>query len=437
MKKKIIAVLLGTMLVGSFAGCGTKDAGEAADATEIAEASETEVTNNEGTDGDSDTEEYVSESRAFDINGADYVVSLCDYDAIPVTLTTDYSVDREDAVSYLEQVIASFDEAYGGLYLPDETKTEVGEGDVVNVDYEGKLDGEAFTGGTATDQNIDVDNNCSVGSYTAGSYIDGFTDDLKGAKVGDVIDSTVTFPEDYGNDELAGKEVVFTFTVNSIQRKVTIDTVDDAFAKDQFQVDTEEEMWQFLENYLTAQAASQRQSDINSAIQDYMLDKCELNLPEDYLEARMNDYRHYFITTNCGGDESQLENYLSTYYGVTVEDAEQTWETGIRKQVGMECIMDAVAEKEGLSFNQDDYDEYVKALIENKTFDSEEDLYSNYGYGDTTYGESYTKRIYVENLALDVIKDKAEITEDVKAATDSESTEAAGSESTEAAGSES
>ena len=311
---------------------------------------------------------------------------------------------------------------------------------MVNVDYVGTLDGEEFTGGSATDQNIDVDNNRSVGSLASGAYIEGFTDGLKGAKVGDTIESKVTFPADYGNKDLAGKEVVFTFTVNSVQKQVTIDNVDDAFAKDQFRVDTVEEMWQFLEDYLTSQAQAQRGSDINGAIQDYMLANCELNLPEDYLAARLNDYRHSFVETNCGGDESQLENYLSTYYGVTLEEAQETWERGIREQVGMECIMDAVADKEGITFVQEEYDAYVKALVDSGTYNSQEDIYYSYGYGDTVYGENYTKALYLSNLALDVVKQAAVITENVTGESETTSgSETAGSEAvsgSETAGSE-
>ena len=78
----------------------------------------------------------------------------------------------------------------------------------------------------------------SNNSSTSGSaYIDGFTDGLIGASVGDVIDSNVTFPDEYPNNpDLAGKEVVFTFTVNSIQKEVTMDTMDDEFALEQFGV---------------------------------------------------------------------------------------------------------------------------------------------------------------------------------------------------------
>ncbi len=423
MKKKIAAIVLGTMLMGTLTACGAKDGEEAVDSTEQSEVGDVSSVESETADTEA---EYISESRNFQIKGSDYVVSLCDYKGVPVTLTRDYSVERQDAVDYLSETIDDFTAQYGGFYLADDTKTQVGAGDVVNVDYVGTLDGEAFTGGSATDQNIDVDNNRSVGSLASGGYIDGFTDGLKGAKVGDTIESKVTFPADYGNTELAGKEVVFTFTVNSVQKQVTIDNVDDAFAKDQFRVDTVEEMWQFLEDYLTSQAQAQRGSDINGAIQDYMLANCELNLPEDYLTARLNDYRHSFIESNCGGDESQLESYLSTYYGVTLEEAQETWERGIREQVGMECIMDAVADKEGITFVQEEYDAYVKALIDSGTYQSQEDIYYSYGYGDTVYGENYTKALYLSNLALDVVKQAAVITENV--AGESEMT---GSETTE------
>ena len=144
-------------------------------------------------------------------------------------------MDDQKVKDYFKQM---FDN-YGPFYTADPDKTTVEEGDIVNVDYVGKLDGTAFNGGTAQNQNIDVYQNASA---TGTGYIDGFTDGLKGASVGDVIDCDVTFPDDYGNTDLAGKAVVFTFTVNSIQKEMTIDDVDDAFAKEQFQVDTVDEI---------------------------------------------------------------------------------------------------------------------------------------------------------------------------------------------------
>ena len=191
-----------------------------------------------------------------------------------MTITGDYDVDDQKVKDYFKQM---FDN-YGPFYTADPDKTTVEEGDIVNVDYVGKLDGTAFSGGTAQNQNIDVYQNASA---TGTGYIDGFTDGLKGASVGDVIDCDVTFPDDYGNTDLAGKAVVFTFTVNSIQKEMTIDDVDDAFAKEQFQVDTVDEMYDQIRSYMESSAEYSKQKDTTTAVQNYLIDNCEAEVPEE------------------------------------------------------------------------------------------------------------------------------------------------------------
>ena len=90
-----------------------------------------------------------------------------------------------------------------------DTSLTVESGDTVNIDYVGTVDGVEFEGGSTNGSGADLE----IGS---GSYIDGFEDQLIGAHPGDTVDVTVTFPEDYGVDELNGKEAVFTVTVNGI-----------------------------------------------------------------------------------------------------------------------------------------------------------------------------------------------------------------------------
>ena len=85
----------------------------------------------------------------------------------------------------------------------------VENGDVANIDYEGKLNGKAFDGGTAEGYDL------TIGS---GSFIDGFEDGLIGKKIGDTVDLNLTFPKDYSSTDLAGKEVVFTVKINSVKR---------------------------------------------------------------------------------------------------------------------------------------------------------------------------------------------------------------------------
>lgn len=96
----------------------------------------------------------------------------------------------------------------GSDILEEVTEGTVEEGDTANIDYEGKLHGEAFEGGTAKEYGSEIG---------SGTFIPGFEDGLVGVKIGDTVDLPLTFPENY-TEELAGKDVVFTVTVNSVKR---------------------------------------------------------------------------------------------------------------------------------------------------------------------------------------------------------------------------
>ena len=89
------------------------------------------------------------------------------------------------------------------------TQGKVQKDDIANIDYVGKKDGVAFEGGTANGYDL------KIGS---GSFIAGFEDGLIGAEIGSTVDLNLTFPENYGNEELNGADVVFTVTVNSVKR---------------------------------------------------------------------------------------------------------------------------------------------------------------------------------------------------------------------------
>lgn len=402
MKKRIVALLLSTMMAFSVIGCGndknTEDKGSATESVESTESAGTSV----------------YETPAFDLKASDYV-TLCDYENMEVTIEGDYEVGEQDVKDYFAQMFST----YGPFYQADETKTTIEEGDIVNVDYVGKLDGEAFDGGTAENQNIDVYNNSAAGGGTG--YIDGFTEGLKGASVGDVIDCDVTFPEDYQAENLAGKAVVFTFTVNSIQKEMELEDVDDAFAKEQFNVDTVDEMYAQLRTYLESAAESTRLSDTYSAIHNYLLENCTVEIPEDYLTARVNDYQTQFINANLGGDASKLEEYLTTNYGKTLEEAKEEWKSGMEQNISLEFIMETIAEKENVTLDEEGYASYIQNLVSNNGFASEEALYKNYGYDDAAFGEAYLRQIYVDNLALDKVKEKVKIVEKNAAGASAES----------------
>lgn len=394
MKKRVVALFLGAMMAMSLVACNSDEGNDKTDATEIVESTEV-----------ADTEASTPcASSAFDLKGTDYV-ELCDYSNVPITITGDYEVTDEDVQSYFQEMF----ENYGPFYREDTEKTVIEEGDIVNVDYVGKLDGVAFDGGTAENQLIDVYNNTSA---TGSGYIEGFTDGLKGASVGDVIDCDVTFPENYGNEDLAGKDVVFTFTVHSIQREMTIDEVDDAFAQEQFQVDTVEEMYETVRGYLEQEVDYYKQRETFLALQSYLIDNSTVDVPEDYLDARVADYKKQYVEYYCGGDESQLETYVSTYEGKTVEEVEAGWREGLQTSIELELIMDAIAEEMGLSVDEEEYTTYVETIVSASGYGSADAMYEIYGYGDAEFGARYFKELYLYDMALEKVLETATVTED-------------------------
>ena len=181
--KKLTAILLVTILMMTFlAGCGEKR----------------ELYNN------LKLENYIE---------------VKDYLGIEVDTTTDAFA------KCVSEIYTSDIEEYG-LYTVVEEGT-VQDGDIVNLDYEGKIDGVAFDGGTA--QGYDL----KIGSKT---FIDDFEEELIGVAIGETKDVTAKFPDDYGKDDLNGKEAIFTCKINSINRacteeeaaqKMHFDTVDE------------------------------------------------------------------------------------------------------------------------------------------------------------------------------------------------------------------
>ncbi len=421
MKKKVLALMLCAMTAVSMVGCGEKEG--SVDGTEIVESTESVK---DSTESVASTESEVAELPAVDLAKYNYnaeeLVTLCDYSAIPLTITGDYEVTDQEVKDYFEQMFTN----YGPFYRDDESKTTIEEGTIVKVDYVGKLDGEAFDGGSAEDQIIDVTNNCSVDGT---GYIDGFTAGLMGHSVGEEVDCDVTFPEEYQSADLAGKDVVFTFTIKAIQKEITLEDVDDAFAKEQFQVETVDEMYAQLRTALEQAAENTKADDIYTALQTYLLDNCTVEVPEEFIEDKLTAFKNSFITAYCGGDASQYETLVNTYTGNSAEEAEQLWRDGLTQDTKIEFIMRTIAAKEGIEFDEEGYSTYIQNIVSYGGVTSEEQVYQNYGYGDAAYGEQYMKDIYLANLAMEKLRETAVVTieepaEDTTEAVDSTETAA-------------
>ena len=223
MKNKLItACLIGMMAIGVSA-CGDKTAADGGQGTQAAtEAGTTAQTENAGqTESASQTEtdaapslldaERVSDREDYvgleDLD-IDAYVTLNDYKNMKVSVYKPEPTDED-----IEQYINS--QLLNG-YITDRA---VQNGDVANIDYEGKKDGVAFAGGT--DKGYDL----AIGS---GSFIPGFEEQLVGVMPGETVDLDLTFPENYPEPTLAGQPVVFTVTVNGIAETMEYDKITDA-----------------------------------------------------------------------------------------------------------------------------------------------------------------------------------------------------------------
>ena len=168
----------------------------------------------------------------------------------------------------------------------------VAEGDTVNLDYAGTVDGVAFAGGTAQDQTL------KIGS---GSFIPGFEEQMIGMNIGEEKDLQVTFPEKYHAEELAGKAAVFHVKVNSIT-ETQLPALDDDFAKDISEFDTLEEYKADIRAKLEAQAAERDNNNFTNAVIEKVLENATVEIPEAMIERQidsmMRDFE-YRLMGNC------------------------------------------------------------------------------------------------------------------------------------------
>jgi trigger factor len=151
-----------------------------------------------------------------------------------------------------------------------------GDGDFVVMDYLGTLDGEAFAGGEGRDQLIELG---------SGRLVPGFEDQLKEARAGEERTVTITFPDDYGAEELAGKEAQFAVTVKEVKRK-DLPELDDDFAADAAGFDTLAELREDVGAKLREADEARIDAEFREAVLDAVVKEATVEIPEALVEAR-------------------------------------------------------------------------------------------------------------------------------------------------------
>ncbi|MCI6268595.1 MAG: trigger factor [Clostridiales bacterium] len=226
----------------------------------------------------------------------------------------------------------------------------VAEGDTVNLDYAGTVDGVAFAGGTAQDQPL------KIGS---GSFIPGFEEQMIGMNIGEEKDLQVTFPEKYHAEELAGKAAVFHVKVNSIT-ETQLPALDDDFAKDISEFDTLEEYKADIRAKLEAQAAERDNNNFTNAVIEKVLENATVEIPEAMIERQidsmMRDFEYRLM-----GNGLKLDDFLK-YTGSDMKTFRENYRGQAEKSVKAHLVLEAIEKAEAIDATQEQIDKQLEAF---------------------------------------------------------------------------
>ena len=391
MKKRWLFVLGLLTLAMAVSGCGKKEETTSTSSSVVSSAAESE------TEGVSLSEvevpaDYVPPTTLADLTGEldlDKLVTLGEYKGLELTKEV---VEVSDA-----DIDASVTDALENTYVEVDRAAE--NGDTVNIDYVGTMEGEEFEGGSASGYDL------QLGSH---SFIDGFEDGLVGAKKGDVVTLDLTFPKNY-TAELSGKPVQFKVTVNKVQ--TTSKEISEEWVKANTEFESVEDYRRDIRVNLETQNNAEAEDTMEADAWKMVLENSKVN---DYPEEMVQYGRYYYdqmLNSYCTQSGITVEQYMEAK-NLTADDYKEMQTAYAQSMAGQLLVMAAIEKAEGISPEDEQYQESLNELIESSGVD-----------GDTFF--SYYERFSVEqSLMLErinkIIIDNAIITEKMVEAEETE-----------------
>jgi len=311
-------------------------------------------------------------------------VEICDYKNITVS-RSDMDITEEEWNSYVENILAAY---------PDnstDTSLKIKEGDTINLDYVGSIDGVEFQGGSTGGAGTSL----TIGSH---SYIDGFEDAIIGHNVGENFDINVTFPENYGKEELNGKDAVFNITINSVE---VPSEFNDDFIKAHYS-DVASNTEEYKQYYKDLMFDDELKQYLTSYVRDNSTVK---NYPKEYLKTvkgqiKNNDLQTYEQYKTYGGEGAigKFEDFT----GLSKKEYEASITTKAQNTIDDNLKFQAIYEDAGLSITQDDVNEMLDAYGLDSAY------YSVY---EETYGKPYLYQTAISYKVLTYLQSITNVTE--------------------------
>ncbi len=299
--------------------------------------------------------------KQYDYDLSEYV-TVGEYKGIEVERVDPEEVTDEDVQSEITSELES-------KISWDEVDRPAENGDRVNIDYEGKVDGKPFDGGNAEGYDLTLGD---------GAFIEGFEEGLVGASKGDTKELNLTFPDPYvNNEELSGKAVVFTVKVNSVSEE-NVPELNDEYVKSlKEDYKTVEEYKKAVREDLEEQAEeSAKQAMMSTAWQKVMDNSEVIKYPEEEVAKKQKEMKDYY--------EQYAESYGMSWddfismTGMTEEQFTEEAKTYAEESVKEEMIMYTIARNENIAVTEGAYEEEAQKYVESLGYESIEALEEAY-----------------------------------------------------------
>jgi len=262
----------------------------------------------------------------------------------------DLEVEKPDTVAPGHIIERELDKLAEGMASLDTVEREAKDGDHVLVDFVGSLDGVEFEGGAATDHMIEIG---------SGQLIDDFEEQIIGAKAGDEVEVKVTFPEEYGAQELAGQDAVFAVTIKEVREKKQPE-LDDDFASEASEFDTIEELKKDIGEKMSEAAETRVEQDFRIAAVDAAVDNATVDLPDEIRLARGQE-RWDRVERQMAQQGMNPDTYLQMQ-GKTRDEIVEESLPDAEREIKREAVLVAVADAEGLEVSDAEIEEELEPV---------------------------------------------------------------------------
>lgn len=378
--KKIVALsLAAVMVVTGAAACGKKsESTDTATSSDASTAAETVSADDPDVKALEETE--VPEKPALKDMGT---IKLADYKGIEVQETEPDPVTDEQVDSVIQSIL--------NQNLTEVTDRKSQNGDTVNIDYVGKVDGKEFDGGSATGYDL------KLGS---GSFIDNFEEQLEGHSAGDKVEVNVTFPDDYSNADLAGKAAVFDVTVNKVSApaELTDDFVKGYSKKSTTVAEFKQEQRTLLENYAKYTLQDQIRSDVlEKVVADSTFE------PSDKMIDYMNNYMINSMVSEYKMYGMGMADMLNMY-GMTVDSFKEQVNSMAEQNAKYEMALAQIAADENITLTDEVLDDFANeySMMTEQEYTAAEMK--------EQFGEKEIEDAAIQNAVLKVLEDNAKVT---------------------------